>query len=146
MLASVSTAALGEFRILSSRYRYCCPPNSHICTLHWSRQCTRKELCLPAGGGRKIRSSRMFVDLYRYFPQCLECPEGNNGKNEAPVDWLKFQIYENNICKNNKKAKTHSYHKGNHYLVEDVVFPYAWGSFFFMIFHPTLTFTSYSDL
>lgn len=45
-----------------------------------------------------------------------------------------------------KRQRPHSYHKGNHYLVEDVMFPYAQGGFFFMIFHPTLTFTSYSDL
>ena len=53
MLLSVPTAALGEFRIPSSLHQYCCPPNYHICTLHWSKQCTRKELCLPAGGGKK---------------------------------------------------------------------------------------------
>lgn len=50
------------------------------------------------------------------------------------------------FAKTIKKQRPHSYHKGNHYLVEDVMFPYAQGSFFFMIFHPTLTFTSYSDL
>lgn len=50
------------------------------------------------------------------------------------------------FAKTIKRQRPHSYHKGNHYLVEDVMFPYAQGSFFFMIFHPTLTFTSYSDL